>query len=44
MDETLKRIQAHKGVIGTVIVNAEGNTCLVFIYLIITSENDILFD
>lgn len=25
VEETLKRIEAHKGVIGTIIVNAEGN-------------------
>lgn len=24
MEETLKRIQSHKGVIGTMVVNAEG--------------------
>lgn len=38
MDETLKRIQAHKGVVGTIVVNAEGNTpvFLAFIYLIDT--------
>lgn len=25
VEETLKRIQSHKGVIGTMVVNAEGN-------------------
>lgn len=30
VEETLKRIQAHKGVIGTVVVNAEGNTPVCF--------------
>ena len=27
VEETLKRIQSHKGVIGTMVVNAEGNSC-----------------
>uniref|UniRef100_A0A8C7C5F2 Dynein light chain roadblock n=1 Tax=Oncorhynchus kisutch TaxID=8019 RepID=A0A8C7C5F2_ONCKI len=27
-EETLKRIQTHKGVIGTIVVNAEGKTTL----------------
>ena len=26
VEETLKRIQSHKGVIGTMVVNAEGNS------------------
>lgn len=25
VEETLKRIQSHKGVVGTIVVNAEGN-------------------
>uniref|UniRef100_A0A8C7JCZ1 Dynein light chain roadblock n=2 Tax=Oncorhynchus TaxID=8016 RepID=A0A8C7JCZ1_ONCKI len=29
VEETLKRIQTHKGVIGTIVVNAEGNTTLI---------------
>lgn len=35
VEETLKRIQTHKGVIGTIVVNAEGNTPICFpLYLI----------
>lgn len=28
VEETLKRIEAHKGVIGTIVVNAEGKPVL----------------
>lgn len=27
VEETMKRIQSHKGVVGTIVVNAEGITC-----------------
>jgi hypothetical protein len=29
VEETMKRIQSHKGVVGTIVVNSEGNCLLV---------------
>ena len=28
VEETLKRIQSHKGVVGVIVVNSEGNFCI----------------
>jgi hypothetical protein len=29
VEETMKRIQSHKGVVGTIVVNSEGNCILI---------------